>query len=393
MATSVVPVGGSDPEAGGGEDNPPSSVVAVPTLLVGGKTYYHRPQDNSVTLPEICCPACCYWPSLVTFYASPDDQIVIGEKDGKKCCFCCTLPPKPPKGELHPGYQVRGKGTLNPWKRPCCFCLQQTPQMPDPSLVGQVDADGNPIPIPADKFLLPCLNKPGAEGNPNTYYIPTAIVKDNNGTPVFETRIRSADQNICAACKGCCKLECCKIKCCSLCCFACCGPCCDCCFGCSSCCKCKSCAGCCKPCCKCFACCDPCCKMACPACWLCMFGNADMEPTYTIEKQPIYRAGKDQKVPVGYIKSIWMENTPFSVTIDVPGATKDENELLLILAWAIAYRTDPEDISKVGFIHDTATNITNQYFTTLKTGVKFNEVLDLIQGRGGGAPDVSDMTR
>jgi len=134
--------------------------------------------------------------------------------------------------------------------------------------------------------------------------------------------------------------------------------------------------------------------MACPACYGCIFDESGGEPTYTVESQPIFRYGADNKTPVGYIKSIWMETTPFSVTIDVPEATEEEQALLLILAWAIVEKTDPLAPEKIGFIHDTKTNFTNQYFTTLKKGVLFDEVLQLTIGKGvSGAPAASEMVR
>ena len=218
----------------------------------------------------------------------------------------------------------------------------------------------------------------------------TAMLKNAGGAPVFETRIRSVDQNICAGCKMCVGCACCKPKCCGLACFSCCGPCCDCCFACSSCCKCKSCFGCLKCCGPCCGPCQGCCEMACPACFGCIWGTFGGEPTYTIEKQPIFKPGKENTTPVGYIKSIWMENSPFSVTIDVPGATAEEQELLLILAYAIVEKTDPLDPSKVGFVHDQASNFTNPYFSTVRKGVKFDEVLKITTG---GAPDVPEMVR
>ena len=371
MSTSVVPVSSDDAATLTGNAQP-SSIIRASTLLVGGKTYFERPRDTSISLIELLCPSCCYVPQIVTYYADAASTVQIGEKNGKKCC-CITMPPKPPKGELHPGYQIVGKGTLNPWKRPCCFCLQSTPMMVDPSTgAGITNSKGEPIP------------------EEKTYYVPTAIVKDVNGTPAFETRIRSIDQNCCAGCKMCASCACCKPKCCGLACFSCCGPCCECCFTCSSCCKCRSCFGICKCFGPCFGPCKGCCEMGCPACYGCIWGTYGGEPTYTIENQPIFKPGKENKTPIGYIKSIWMENTPFSVTIDVPGATSEEQELLLILAYAIVEKTDPLDPSKIGFIHDQASNFTNPYFSTIQKGVKFDEVMKISTG---GAPSVSEMAR
>ena len=347
----------------------PSSITLTQTLNVGGRTYYERPFDNNKSCAEEVCGCCCYTPNITTYYADASSMVQIGEKDGQKCC-CCTAPPKPPKGELHAGYQVVGKGTISPWKAPCCFCLQQTPQMNDPSVLDKVE---------------------------KTYYVPTAVVKDIEGNPVFEMRIRSANQNICASCVSCIKLECCNPECCGLMCFSCCGPCCETCFQCSNCCNCKSCMG----CCKCFgSCCGPCkgcCEMGCPACYDCIFMKYSKEPTYTVYKQPIYRAGttntKDSSasLPVGFVKSIWLGSKPFSVAIDAPGTTAEEQALLLVFAWAIVEKTNPEDPTKVGFVHDTKTNFTNQYFETVQKEVKFDEVLKLVVG--GSPPGVAEMLR
>ena len=132
--------------------------------------------------------------------------------------------------------------------------------------------------------------------------------------------------------------------------------------------------------------------MACPACYGCIFAKFDPEPTYIIENQPIFKPSVE--APIGFIKSVWMETKPFSVTIDVPGATADEQSLLLVLAWAILEKTDPLDPMKVGFIHDTKSNFTNQYFTTLTKGVHFDDVLKIVNGDGtGGAPESNEMVR
>ena len=145
----------------GGTGNSPSAILKMETLVVGGQTYYERPADFTKSPCEAYFYTCCYSPDLVTYYANASTTIQVGEKDGQKCC-CCTAPPKPPKGELHAGYQVVGKGTLSPWKMPCCFCLSQTPSMVDPS-----------------------------NNKEKTFYVPTAIVKDNSGNPVYEMRVRS----------------------------------------------------------------------------------------------------------------------------------------------------------------------------------------------------------
>jgi len=284
----------------------PSAVLKMETLVIGGKTYYERPADFTKSACENTLGCCCYSPELVTFYANAATTIQVGEKDGTKCC-CCTAPPKPPKGELHAGYQVVGKGTLSPWKMPCCFCLQQTPSMIDPS-----------------------------NNKDKTFYVPTAIVKDNAGNPVYEMRIRSTNLNICGSCQSCCKMECCKPKCCGLACASCCGPCCNGCNFCSSCCKCKACFGCCGPCCS--GCCGPCkpfCEMSCPACYGCIFSKKGQEPTYIVENQPIFKPGKNNITPVGYIKSVRLGNEPIMITIDVPDANEEEQALLLILAYAL----------------------------------------------------------
>ena len=165
-------------------DGTKSSILNLSTLVVGGNTYYERPENHVKSGCEQACGSCCYTPELITYYFDSNSKIQIGEKDGKKCC-CCVAPPVPPKGELHPGYQIVGRGTLNPWKKPLCFCLGATPMMNDPS---------NPM-----------LSNP-------TYYVPTAVVRDINGTVVFETRIRSTDQNICGTCKACVAMKCCKPK-------------------------------------------------------------------------------------------------------------------------------------------------------------------------------------
>ena len=64
----------------------------------------------------------------------------------------------------------------------------------------------------------------------------------------------------------------------------------------------------------------------------------------------------------------------------------EEQALLLILAYAL-------EPGRVGFIHDTETNFTNQYFTTIEKGVKFDKVLGITLASTGGAPEAAEMTR
>ena len=94
---------------------------------------------------------------------------------------------------------------------------------------------------------------------------------------------------------------------------------------------------------------------------------------------------------MGFVKSIWLGSKPFSVAIDAPGTTAEEQALLLVFAWAIVEKTNPEDPTKVGFVHDTKTNFTNQYFETVQKEVKFDEVLKLVVG--GSPPGVAEMLR
>ena len=81
------------------------------------------------------------------------------------------------------------------------------------------------------------------------------------------------------------------------------------------------------------------------------------------------------------------------MTIDAPGVTPEEQELLLILAYAIVHKTDPLDPTKVGFIHDKASDFTNPYFSTIRKGVKFDEVLKMTTGGTASVPGVSEMVR
>lgn len=136
--------------------------------------------------------------------------------------------------------------------------------------------------------------------------------------------------------------------------------------------------------------------MAFPACYGCIFLKKGQGPTYIVEKQPIFRPGKDNTTPVGYIKSVRLDvpppcgqqNEPIMITVDVPGANEEEQALLLILAYAL----DPR---RIGFIHDTPTNFTNQYMSTVEKNVTFDTVLamTLASTQPGGAPAVPDMTR
>jgi len=115
-----------------------------------------------------------------------------------------------------------------------------------------------------------------------------------------------------------------------------------------------------------------------------------------VESQPIFKPGKDNTTPVGYIKSVRLDvpppcgqqNEPIMITVDVPGANEEEQALLLILAYAL----DPK---RIGFIHDTPTNFTNQYMSTVEKNVTFDTVLamTLASTQPGGAPAVPDMTR
>ena len=128
--------------------------------------------------------------------------------------------------------------------------------------------------------------------------------------------------------------------------------------------------------------------MAFPACYGCIFLKKGKEPTYIVESQPIFKPGKDNTTPVGYIKSVRLGNEPIMITIDVPSANEEEQALLLILAYAL----DPR---RIGFIHDTPTNFTNQYMSTVEKNVTFDTVLamTLASTQPGGAPAVPDMTR
>lgn len=140
MSTSIVPTPAdtdtdtvTDLETGQ-EKSLPSVIMKVPSMLVGGKAYWQVPVIYKPTCGEICCPGCCYRPLLTTYYNTETDTIKVGDKDGKKL-LCCSFRPKPPKGQLHAGYQIVGntKGTLNPWTMPCCFCCGETRSMMDPT--------------------------------------------------------------------------------------------------------------------------------------------------------------------------------------------------------------------------------------------------------------------
>lgn len=76
------------------------------------------------------------------------------------------------------------------------------------------------------------------------------------------------------------------------------------------------------------------------------------------------------------------------ITVDVPGANAEEQALLLILAYAL-------DPTRIGFIHDSPTNFTNQYMSTVEKNVTFDTILamTLASTRPNGAPDVPEMTR
>ena len=283
---------------------------------------------------------------------------------------------------------------------------------------------------------------PGDPNKTKTYYVPTAKVKNAAGVEVFETRIRSSNQNICACCKACCSCDCCMPRCCALTCCSCCRPCIRCWSSYQSCCMMHTLTG-------CFltnnsekkdeyhdikfkvppgltpgaelklplpwggehtitvgqiynsgddvnirllrpkdpqiqqhqdssspSCCEDFCHVACPACYLCCCVRQD-DPTYTIESQPIFRPGQKNQVPVGSIDSIWLQDQPISVTVNVPGANEEEQRLLSLLAYVIVNQTDPNDPGTQGFVHDEVTDFTNQYFSTSRRKVKFQEVLQI----------------
>jgi hypothetical protein len=92
-----------------------------------------------------------------------------------------------------------------------------------------------------------------------------------------------------------------------------------------------------------------------------------------------------------------MEEVPFSVTVDVPGATAEENELLMLFAWALVEKSDPWDPTKVSFIRDTLFDAwTNSNFVKRTDGVKFGEVMRTLGMKNpisGGSPDIADMER
>ena len=127
---------------------------------------------------------------------------------------------------------------------------------------------------------------------------------------LFETRIRSIDQNVCAGCKMCSKCGCCNLKWCSL--------------ACCSCCDCSFCLSCCS-------------TANADAVWLlqvvrivlrplqggvrdgvpsllsCIWETASSEPTYTVEGQPIFRAGKASTRPLsGTSRASGWKTAPFS---------------------------------------------------------------------------------
>jgi hypothetical protein len=73
-------------------------------------------------------------------------------------------------------------------------------------------------------------------------------------------------------------------------------------------------------------------------------------------------------VPVGSIDSIWLQDQPISVTVNVPGANEEEQRLLSILAYVIVNQTDPNDPGTQGFVHDEVTDFTNQFLDFASQG-------------------------
>jgi hypothetical protein len=83
---------------------------------------------------------------------------------------------------------------------------------------------------------------------------------------------------------------------------------------------------------------------------------------------PIFRPGQKNQVPVGSIDSIWLQDQPISVTVNVPGANEEEQRLLSILAYVIVNQTDPNDPGTQGFVHDEVTDFTNQFLDFASQG-------------------------
>lgn len=73
-------------------------------------------------------------------------------------------------------------------------------------------------------------------------------------------------------------------------------------------------------------------------------------------------------MPVGSIDSIWLQDQPISVTVNVPGANEEEQRLLSILAYVIVNQTDPNDPGTQGFVHDEVTDFTNQFLDFASQG-------------------------
>lgn len=73
-------------------------------------------------------------------------------------------------------------------------------------------------------------------------------------------------------------------------------------------------------------------------------------------------------MPVGSIDSIWLQDQPISVTVNVPGANEKEQRRLSILAYVIVNQTDPNDPGTQGFVHDEVTDFTNQFLDFASQG-------------------------